>query len=82
MSDRASVMKSFGHALNQERQEMLQTTEELQILHCNAHFLLGIAAECEKGMAKTEKDSGGRYGRDRLPQFRSFKNSSESVTSR
>ena len=61
MSDRASVMKSFGRALNQERQEMLQTTEELQILHCNAHFLLDIAAEREKGMAKME-DSGGRYG--------------------
>ena len=81
MSDRASVMKSFGRALNQERQEMLQTTEELQILHCNAHFLLDIAAEREKGMAKME-DSVGRYGHDRLPQFRSFKISSESATSR
>ena len=32
MSDRAVVMKSFGQALNAEKKELLQTSEELHLL--------------------------------------------------
>ena len=82
MSDRAAVMKSFGHALNEERRGMLQTEDELHFLYCNAHFLLGLSSACEKDLKKTEKDSGQHLGRDRLPKFQSFKNSTESSVSR
>ena len=72
MSDRASVMKSFNKALDEERKMLLQSEEGLQFLHCNAHFLLGLSTESEKILAQNEKDSGERLGRDRLPKFHSF----------
>ena len=42
LSDSASVMKSFGGSLDEERWRILQTDEELQLLYCNAHCLLGL----------------------------------------
>lgn len=78
MCDRAAVMGSFARALDNERREMLQTEENLQFLHCNAHFLLGMSEECKKATAKLEKDGGQRLGRDQLPKFRNFQSASES----
>lgn len=65
MTDRASNMKSFAKELEKERQSLLQTEEELQFLHCNAHFLLGLATEAKKALADLEKEGGERLGRDR-----------------
>ena len=63
MSDRASVMKSFNKALDEERKMLLQSEEGLQFLHCNAHFLLGLSTESEKILAKNEKDSGSKISK-------------------
>ena len=40
MSDRASVMKSFDKAFSEKRKDLLETEEDMEFLHCNAHFLL------------------------------------------
>ena len=48
MSDRTATMKSYGRSMEKERQELLQTDEGLQLLHCNAHFLLGLSSELKK----------------------------------
>lgn len=48
MTDRAAVNKSFGRALAAEKQHILQTEDEIQLLYCNAHYLLGLSAACEK----------------------------------
>ena len=66
MRDRASVMKSFGRSLDQERRRILQTDEELQLLYCNAHFRLGLETACQTVLIKMEKERGHRLGCDRL----------------
>ena len=86
MSDRASVMKSYNCALNKKRQEELGTSENIEFLHCNAHFLLGLSSVIEK-VLKSIEDSlseaqGTRLGRDSLPLFSRFSNSSEAATAR
>ncbi|KAL8599848.1 hypothetical protein ACOMHN_038421 [Nucella lapillus] len=77
MTDRASVMKSFGRSLEEERRVLLQTDEGLNFLHCNAHFLLGLGAECKKVLGQEEKDGGERLGRDSLPRFNSYSKNTE-----
>lgn len=77
MSDRASVMKSFGKRLQDERQVLLQIDEGLDFLHCNAHFLLGLGTDCKKVLANEEKESGERLGRDGLPGFHGYYKASE-----
>ena len=81
-SDCASVMKSFGGLLDEERWRILQTDEELQLLYCNAHNLLGLGKACHTVLMKMEKEGGQRLGRDRLTKLQSYKNASESVVSR
>ena len=78
MTDRASVMKSFRRERQKEKQTLLQTDEDLQFLHCDAHFLLGFGAERKKLLAAREKESGERLGRDRLPKFNTHYKGSES----
>ena len=58
MSDRCSTVKSFDRAMQKEKKTLPQTEENIQFLHCNAHFLLGLSAECEKILARREKESG------------------------
>ena len=58
VSDRCSTMKSFDRAMQEEKKTLLQTEENIQLDHCNAHFLLGLSAECEKILARREKESG------------------------
>ena len=85
MSDRASVMKSFGRKLNETRQKELGQTEtdNLEFLHCNAHFLLGLSTASEKTLSSIEKEIGEDLGRDKLTQFATrFRGSSENSTSR
>ncbi|KAK7095511.1 hypothetical protein V1264_006907 [Littorina saxatilis] len=55
MSDRAAVMKSYGRALEEERRLLLDTEDGMNFLHCNAHFLLGLASEIKKTLAEEDK---------------------------
>ena len=48
MTDRAAVNKSFGHALDAERRQVLQTDDDIKLLYCNAHYLLGLSESCEQ----------------------------------
>ena len=64
------------------RWRILQTDEELQLLYCNAHNLLGLGKACHTVLMKMEKEGGQRLGRDRLTKLQSYKNASESVVSR
>ena len=48
MSDRAAVNKSFNAELNAMRKATLGTDEDIEFLHCNAHFLLGLANSSAK----------------------------------
>ena len=79
MTDRASVMKSFGRTLEAQRQQLLQTDEGLEFLHCNAHFLLGLGTQCKKALANDEKEKGLRLGRDGQPGFHTYKTSESSA---
>ena len=69
MSDRASVMKSFGRTFNETRQKELRQTDNLEFLHCNAHFLLDLSSASEKTLSLVEKEIGEDLGRDKLTQF-------------
>ena len=83
MSDRASVMKSFGRKLNETRQKELGQTDNLAFLHCNAHFLLGLSTASEKTPSSVKKEIGEDLERDKLTQFATrFRGSSENSTSR
>ncbi|KAK7103600.1 uncharacterized protein [Littorina saxatilis] len=55
MSDRAAVMKSYAKQLEEERRVLLQTEDGLNFLHCNAHFLLGLASEIKKMLLDEDK---------------------------
>ena len=44
-SDRASVMKSFCKAFSENRKHLLETEQDKEFLHWNAHFLLGLNSE-------------------------------------
>ena len=80
MSDHASDMKSFGRAPDEKRHQILQTDEELQLLYCNAHFLVGLGTACHMVLhMKMEKEGGRCLGRDRLTKFLFHKNSSKSA---
>lgn len=82
MTDRASVMKSFSRQFDIERKEMLQTESSVQLLHCNAHVLLGISTACEKVLKQAEKESGEKFGRDKLAAFASFQSAPECSATR
>ena len=83
MSDRASVMKSFNHKFNTKRKELLEMEEDMEFLHCNAHFLLGLSSACEKVIKTYQKDKGKdfQFGRDKEPKFLRF-HSAENPASR
>ena len=81
LSDCASVMESFGGLPDEERWRILQTDEELQLLYCNAHNLLGLGTACHTVLMKME-EGGQCLGRDRLTKLQSYKNASESAVSR
>ena len=72
MTDQASVMKSFSWQFDIESKEMLQTESSVQLLHCNAHVLLGISTACEKVLKQAEKESSEKFGQDKLAAFASF----------
>ena len=80
MSDRASVMKSFDNSFNQQRQQTLRTNENMEFLHCNAHFLLVLSTASEKVLKDWCKDE--MFGRDKADKFRKFSNASESPAAR
>ncbi|KAL8580963.1 hypothetical protein ACOMHN_017530 [Nucella lapillus] len=74
---KAAVMKSFQKNLEEERRILLHTDEGLDFLHCNAHFLLGLGAECKKVLGQEEKDRGEQLGRDNLSRFSSYSKNTE-----
>lgn len=80
MSDRASVMKSFNKAFDTQRQEKLMTQSNMEFLHCNAHFLLGLSSESEKVLKQWSK--GEKLGRDTSGKFGRFSSSTESAAAR
>ena len=82
MSDRASVMKSFDKAFSEKRKDLLETEEDMEFLHCNAHFLLGLSSEGDKVLKEWEKAMAEPLGRDASGKFSSFASSSETSTSR
>ena len=83
MSDRASVMKSFGRTFNETCQKELEQTGNLEFMHCNAHFLLGLSTDSEKTMSSSEKEIGEDVVSDKLSQFATrFCGSSENLISR
>ena len=75
-------MKSFGRQFDIERKEMLLTESSGQLLHCNAHVLLGISTACEKVLKQAEKDSGEKFGRDKPAAFASYKSAPECSAAR
>ena len=56
MCDRAAPMKSFVHKLDEERRLLLQTDEGINLLHCNAHFLLGLSSSIKKVLLEEDKN--------------------------
>ena len=70
MSDRAAVNKSFNNQLNALKKATLGTPENNEFLHCNVHFLLGLARSLEKSMKAVATDPTGR---DKHPKFSSSK---------
>ena len=69
MSDRASVMKSFGRKFNETLQKELGETDNLEFLHGNSHFLLGSSTASEKTLSSSEKEIGEDLGRDKLTLY-------------
>ena len=55
MSDRASVMKSFDTAFSDKRKAVTGTDKEMEFLHCNAHFLLGLSHAINKVLKEWEE---------------------------
>ena len=43
ISDRTAINKSFNNQLNDLNKATLRTPQNTEFLHCNAHFLLGLA---------------------------------------
>ena len=56
MCDCAAPMKSFVHKLDEERRLLLQTDEGINLLHCNAHFLLGLSSSIKKVLLEEDKN--------------------------
>lgn len=81
MSDRASVMKAFNKSFNDRRNVALGVNENVEFLHCNAHFLLGLSSATEKILKLWEKSQEQKIGRDKVDKFKRF-TSSESSGSR
>lgn len=81
MSDRAAVMKAFDKQLNTKRKEILGTQENLEFLHCNAHFLLGMSSGADSVLKEVESAKKERLGRDKLPVFQRFRAATECATS-
>ena len=73
-------MKSFDNSFNQQRQQTLRTNENMEFLHCNAHFLLGLSTASEKVLKDWCKDE--KFGRDKADKFCKFSNASESPAAR
>ena len=85
MTDRANTMKCVGKLLKQHITATLQQEVQIEFLHCNAHFLLGISTGAEKALVRVAKENGleGRLGRDNIPAFHGFTaRSSESAVCR
>ena len=72
MSDRASVMKPFDKTFNENRKTLLDIEENMEYLHCNAHFLLGMSTMSEKVLKESEKAKGEKLGRDAASKFSSW----------
>ena len=84
-TDRANTMKCVGKLLQQHITATLQQEVQVEFLHCNAHFLLGISTGAEKALVRVAKENGleGRLGRDNIPAFHGFTaHSSESAVCR
>ena len=78
MSDRASNEKKSNRVLDQWREEVLKETQEADIpevhkFYCMAHVLLGFHKNVVEKLGE-EQLKAGQMGRDKLPQFRTFRN--------
>jgi hypothetical protein len=87
MSDRSSVNKAFNNQLEMYRETLLgEESVGLHFLYCNAHFLLGLANNCEGVLKELEKelvkDIGHGLGRDAEAKFGRFSSSGESAAAR
>lgn len=56
--------------------------EDMDFLHCNAHFLLGLSAACDHVIKAYQKDKDIKVGRDKHDQFKRFQFSGENAASR
>ncbi|KAL5007846.1 hypothetical protein ScPMuIL_016652 [Solemya velum] len=80
MSDRSSVMKKTNVILDEWRTNQLKKDhtqsgiEKLNFFYCTAHVLLGFHNQILKDLKTVHKDL---IGRDLMPRFARFKNSSE-----
>ena len=79
MTDRAAAMKCFGQKFVEYLKGRGKATA-LKLLHCNAHFLLGVSTEVEKCLKHLERDLC--LGRDKLSKFRGWSGRGESATAR
>ena len=78
MSDRASNEKKSNRVLGQWREEVLKETQEADIrevhkFYCMAHVLLGFHKNVVEKLGE-EQLKAGQMGRDKLPQFPTFRN--------
>ena len=58
MTDRASVMKKYKQDLNDAIQTTLGTTESIEFLYCNAHFLLGLSSAASTSLLAIQQELG------------------------
>lgn len=79
------AMAAFEEKLN-SLSSRVSLASPVDFLHANANFLVDLHNAVEQHLVTFEKEitdsTGERLGRDRLPEFRSFVNLSESATSR
>ena len=78
MTDRAANMKAFDRQLEGYVQNNVDPNIQLEFLHCNAHFLLGLSTAADKAL-KEVAETQGQLGREVLPQFKRFKSPESAV---
>ena len=84
MTDRASTMKCVGRLLDQHRASQIPNAVQMEFLHCNAHFMLGLSSATEKALEEVVKDLelGGKLGRENMAVFQSFASHKQSAVCR
>ena len=65
MTDKAAYMIRFGKELQNQKQEILNRDDGLEMLFCTARVLLGLASGAKKALSSFEAEIGwtGKFGR-------------------